>query len=303
MTLQEFSDYWLQQSAEGKGIDYDGWYGDQCVDEMNQYLKDVCGISSPIQAFPGQTAYEIYQKANNSLFDKIDNNPNDPNQIPSYGDIIFWKANISGVTEDAGHVAVFLRGQAGVNKFTSLDQNYPTGSLVHEQEHTFQGVAGWLHLKTQPVALNTYGIDPTNTASAQVVYDTWHDVSQGKYISKTDYDSKVKSMQDTVDNLNQQVNDRNNDITTLNGQVKTAQGQIDSLEQQLDSATLLAKQLPQCQKELEQAVEDRKGLNEQISDLNKQIVGLSGTSYKKVSSQILFQELLKRILKKWNLHE
>lgn len=39
--------------------------------------------------------------------------------------------------------------------------------------------------------LNTYGLDDTNVDSKQVVYDTWHDVTSGLYMRRTEYEEEV----------------------------------------------------------------------------------------------------------------
>ncbi len=125
----------------GRGIDYDGVFGDQCVDLMNQYCLEVLGITNPIQTLPGGTAYQIYQNAiSTSQFDKI---PNGPTKVPTTGDIIFWDTRLG----PAGHVGIFISGD--VYNIVSFDQNFPTGSLCHKQYHSYYGCAGWLHPKPQ----------------------------------------------------------------------------------------------------------------------------------------------------------
>src|ERR1035437_1324618 len=100
MTLSDFI-----AKYNGKAIDFDKAYGNQCVDLQNQYLVDVCQIASPIQTFPGATAYQIYQNANDSRFTKI---ANSPTGVPQAGDIMFWNTTVGS----AGHVAVFIKGDA-----------------------------------------------------------------------------------------------------------------------------------------------------------------------------------------------
>jgi hypothetical protein len=73
------------------------------------------------------------------LFDKIDNTPTG---VPLKGDIIFWGTGIGPY----GHVAIMIQGDA--NSFRSFDQNFPTGSVCHAQNHpNYTGVLGWLRLK------------------------------------------------------------------------------------------------------------------------------------------------------------
>jgi hypothetical protein len=134
MTKQEFFEYY-----NGKYIDLDNFPKDnpyQCMDEMHRYIVDVLGL--PMSLFAAPTAIVAWNNANDDRFEKIINDPNNPNQVPPEGAIIFWKTN---------HVAIVIEAKVGENKFTSLDQNYPTGSPCHIQEHTYSNIAGWLVFK------------------------------------------------------------------------------------------------------------------------------------------------------------
>lgn len=131
----------------GKGIDFDGAYGFQCMDEMHQYCVDVLGISG--QDLRAMYAKNVFEKFDTILgherFDKI---ANTPDGIPQKGDIMFWNDTVGF----AGHVATFISGDA--NTFKSFDQNWPTNSLCHIQDHSYKGVSGWLRFKTQPVIIS-----------------------------------------------------------------------------------------------------------------------------------------------------
>ena len=136
MTLQEFINKW-----NNKGIDFDGYYGDQCMDLMHQYLVDVLGIADgrTLAAADAKTVYLNFNNIfNHQLFEKI---ANTPTGVPKAGDIILWGTGIGPY----GHVAIFVSGDA--NKFKSFDQNFPTGSKCHIQDHTYTGVLGWLRYK------------------------------------------------------------------------------------------------------------------------------------------------------------
>lgn len=195
MTLQEFINKW-----DNRPIDFDGWYGDQCVDLMNQYLVDVCDITNPIQAFPGASAINIYNNANNPQFDKI---ANTPTGVPQPGDIVFW--NIG----NAGHVAVFISGDA--NSFTSFDQNYPTDSLCHEQNHDYQGVVGWLHFRGEKQTV----VVPSDTFTQLVD-------------KSTKYDAFVQAGYNSVDDVIKKVNQ-------LAGQIEQDEREIESLSAQIET--------------------------------------------------------------------
>lgn len=112
----------------------------QCVDLANAYIRDVLGL--PIIEWTN--AVDFPSKAG----DKYDFIANTPTGVPQQGDIIIWKPS-------PGHIAIFIEGDA--NKFRSFDQNFPTGSPCHIQEHTYQNVVGWLRAKNPP------GTGPTIT--------------------------------------------------------------------------------------------------------------------------------------------
>ena len=135
MTLNEFV-----QRYNGKYVDTDGAYGGQCMDLMHQYCVEILGIQD-LSVLAAPSAQQVWNNFPNvkghELFDKIENTPTG---IPQEGDIMLW-TNLP-----YGHVAIFVEGDA--NSFRSFDQNYPTGSPCHIQNHTYASVGGWLRLKS-----------------------------------------------------------------------------------------------------------------------------------------------------------
>ena len=130
------------EKYNGKPVDFDGAYGNQCMDLMHQYIYNVLGLTDKrILAAPG--AKDVYLNYPNivgsQFFDRFENTPTG---IPKEGDIIFWGTKIGAY----GHVAIFVEGD--IKKFLSFDQNYPIGSLPHIQFHTYNGILGWLRFKT-----------------------------------------------------------------------------------------------------------------------------------------------------------
>src|SRR5689334_7574885 len=122
MTLQAFLNKY-----NGKYIDFDHSYGNQCVDLIQQYNKEL--FNGPFLS--GNTAVDVWNNYPKfaQVYDKIDNTPTN---IPQPGDIIFFKFN---------HTAVVVI--ADVMSITSFDQNYPTGSSCHFQEHDYTQCLGW----------------------------------------------------------------------------------------------------------------------------------------------------------------
>jgi len=130
---------------QNKFVDFDGKFGNQCVDLMRQYIKEVMGLN-PYTLTPQRYAKDIWYNFEkmplaSKHFLKIKNTPT---AVPVEGDLIFW-TTYPFVTGIAGHVAIYDNGN--VNRFVSLDQNYPTGSPCHLQAHSYKGVLGWLRKK------------------------------------------------------------------------------------------------------------------------------------------------------------
>lgn len=125
----------------GRGIDFDGVYGDQCMDLMHQFCVEVLGINdgSVLAAPSAKDVYLNFPNVNGSVyFEKIDNTPDN---VPLEGDILFWGTKIGPY----GHVAVFLNGNT--SKFSSFDQNWPVGAKCAIVDHTYNGLLGWLRFK------------------------------------------------------------------------------------------------------------------------------------------------------------
>lgn len=115
----------------------------QCVDLANTYIKYVLRL--PIVEFANAKDFPIKVAQQGNNYNWI---LNSPTNVPKEGDLVIW----DGVY---GHIAIFIEGDA--NKFISFDENFPTGSPCHIQEHDYKNVIGWLHPKnsaviTQPIA-------------------------------------------------------------------------------------------------------------------------------------------------------
>lgn len=133
MTFDQFISQYL-----GKKIDWDGFYGGQCVDLYRQYVNDCLGLPQS----PGVGgAAEIWDSASSKYYDFIEN---DPLAVPNKGDILVWNRRVGG---GFGHVSIFIEGD--VNSFVSLDQNWPTLDVVTKTKHNYNNVIGWMRSKTQ----------------------------------------------------------------------------------------------------------------------------------------------------------
>jgi hypothetical protein len=130
-TPDEFFGEWT-----GKGIDFDGYYGFQCMDLAQQFCKECIG-----HQLPAENAINVWNNYPTDIFDRIENTPTG---IPVKGDIMLWTNGVG----QYGHIAVFKDGDA--NSFNSFDQNWPINSLCHFQPHSYKYVQGWLRKKAPP---------------------------------------------------------------------------------------------------------------------------------------------------------
>jgi hypothetical protein len=139
MTYKEFI-----TKYNGKGIDYDGVAGVQCVDLAKQYLHDVFGIS------PGAwgDAHAYYDNFNNipALKNNFTRIANTADFVPEQGDIVVWSSALS--SGGWGHIAI-ATGEGDATYFYSYDQNW-TGKhdVCTKVRHTYKCVLGVLRAKS-----------------------------------------------------------------------------------------------------------------------------------------------------------
>ena len=145
MNYQNFKNKWL-----GKGIDYDGAYGFQCFDVINQYILETTGQKPYIRL---DWADEIFKRPNDIIpagvnYTVIKNNET-PNNFPIEGDIIVWdKAKWNG---NGGHTAIV--DNANSDRALVLQQdgfkNWQGCQLVEWNFWTYTPL-GWIRLNTTP---------------------------------------------------------------------------------------------------------------------------------------------------------
>ena len=132
-----------------KGIDFDKNGEFWCVDLYRQFVKEVLGFPQSPLVEGAEDVWDTYLK---DYFDRIDNTLT---AVPIKGDIIIWSNR---------HIAVCKDGN--LIKFTSFDQNYPTGTLCHFQSHSYLNVYGWLRPKApEPVPTTTMSSTSSTTTT------------------------------------------------------------------------------------------------------------------------------------------
>lgn len=135
-------DKWVKQNI-GRGIDYDGAYGVQCVDLAKHYIKNVLGVKPESIG----NAIEYYNKRKTSEyltknFKWIDNTAE---FIPKKGDLCVFTSRSGN-----GHISV-ATGEGTTSYFYSYDQNFPKAK--HEPmtliKHSYNSFLGVLRPKNQ----------------------------------------------------------------------------------------------------------------------------------------------------------
>ncbi len=106
-------------SLEGKGWDFDGYYGWQCFDLVNYYWNYLYG-----HGLHGDYAKDI--PTENDFTGEATVYKNTPSFVAKPGDIVVFNEDYGS---GAGHTAIVLNGNAdgNLNQFQSLDQNWYGG--------------------------------------------------------------------------------------------------------------------------------------------------------------------------------
>lgn len=139
-------DAWVKQSL-GKGIDFDGMYGVQCVDLFCDYATKVLEIPRSYLNGYGTAKnywYNFETRGLGKYFKKI---ANTPSFVPKKGDVVVWKDN---PYSSAGHIAI-ATGEGNTNYFYTYDQNNSGhNDPMTKCKHNYNYVLGVLRPKTLP---------------------------------------------------------------------------------------------------------------------------------------------------------
>ncbi len=196
MTFQKFL-----EKLNGEWVEVAGSQAlNQCTDLANAYLRDV--LNHPIVEWTNAKDFP------SKLTEKFSYILNTPTGIPQEGDLVIWGGTY-------GHIAIFIEGD--VNSFRSFDQNYPTGSNSHVQNHNYNNpqVLGWLHPKSsEPMATITQKeLDEIIKARN----NHWEELQKLKEttISKEKYDEDIRSKDNQIKERDKIIDERQVKITEL----------------------------------------------------------------------------------------
>lgn len=151
---------WVKQNI-GRGIDYDGAYGVQCVDLAKHYIKNVLGITP--QSIGNAIEYYNKRKTSEYLTKNFKWIDNTAEFIPKKGDLCVFTSRSGN-----GHISV-ATGEGTTSYFYSYDQNFPKAK--HEPmtliKHSYNSFLGVLRPKNQA----NIGADRTvSTSTKKVAY-------------------------------------------------------------------------------------------------------------------------------------
>lgn len=129
------------KNTEGKYIDVDGAYGSQCWDYSAYYASQVIGCPSfPTGNGKAIGVFDNFMAPLPQYFTKVPNKPNDPNQFPPVGAIVFWTYNHTGVVIASSAKTMTTLEQDGAN---DPDQNGIADGVTYRKTRNYTSVAGW----------------------------------------------------------------------------------------------------------------------------------------------------------------
>lgn len=117
------------ESYIGRRIDFDGAYGNQCVDLVNQYARD-----NGLPTFTGGAAADMFGQSP-SAYTWVKNTPSG---VTPAGAVVIWGRQIG----PWGHIAV-ARAGSDTNILRTVDQNWNYHPYVEPVDHNYNGVIGW----------------------------------------------------------------------------------------------------------------------------------------------------------------
>lgn len=129
------------------GVDTDGYYGKQCMDLYNYYCRHVLELG-------GNTGADYAKNIlrNNYVMENVQRINNYAAFVPQKGDIAVWTGEIYG------HVAICL-GQADINTFKTIDQNWKLQKLTEEvHNYTYLAPLVFLRPKNQKNLIDEFWV-------------------------------------------------------------------------------------------------------------------------------------------------
>ena len=149
---------WIS-GAVGRRVDWDNGSYD-CVDVAKDYGQAIFGVGWRT-LWPGAgNANMMIDTFNPAYFDRIDNDPSNPDQIPQRADIIIYAGNAANT---AGHIAVVLAADTSGVLMIDQDSNeqrpMAVERLAYDNQYTGP-CSGWLRPKVSAISAQSSDITP-----------------------------------------------------------------------------------------------------------------------------------------------
>lgn len=255
MTLQQFIEKWNGKYCEVAGS---ANAQNQCVDLSNAYIRDVLGLPiiewTNAKDFPSKAgdAYEYIK--------------NTPSGVPKEGDLIIW----GGTT--AGHIAIFIEGNA--DSFRSFDQNYPTGTPCHVQNHNYDTppVLGWLHPK-HTVSVDEVCMPKTQADDFNRVKEGWNQIRtllnvEDSVMVVASEVKKLVGYEDKVIQSEKQLTDTQTELNMVKGQLLEEQ---EKNKKQAEEAAELTQRATDLEVKYQMSTSNYEKAMQKVGELEKQI--------------------------------
>ena len=136
MNISEFI-----KKYNGKFVDFDGKFGNQCVDLARQFIREFLGLKQPAGVEGAKDLFYNFEKDPN-LYQQFTKIKNTLTFIPQAGDIVIWSEKYGAY----GHIAI-CTGKGTVWSFETLSQNDPHNSPCILKTYTYSKVLGFLRKK------------------------------------------------------------------------------------------------------------------------------------------------------------
>jgi hypothetical protein len=240
MTFETFITTYL-----GKKVDWDGAYAGQCVDLFRQYVNDVLGLQQPKGVVGAKDFWTNYE-TDPILKENFTKILNTPEGIPLKGDVMIWDAWTSN---PYGHIAIFIEGDG--MEFVSLDQNFPSLSIVTKTVHNYTKpkVIGWL----RPKIMNLFDPEKDLPTWLESQYDlkgySWYnnkwnfpdfiEFTDDKVTENKEFLKEIEKLRIESQKLREQNASLSNSISELAGKNVSLENQLQNKKNELESLAMI----------------------------------------------------------------
>lgn len=167
---------WIS-GAVGRAVDIDGVGGFQCVDVPKDYGQQIFGVDWRT-LWPGAgNACDMINTYNPDYFDRIDNDPNNPGQIPERADIIIYAGTRTSAGDGVnpyGHIAVTLAADQGgvlvIDQDGFEQRAMATERLAYDNYGTGPCL-GWLRPKVSTITAQALNVTPIQEEDVALTQD------------------------------------------------------------------------------------------------------------------------------------